>query len=235
MEDDKELLRSVLIDLEPTNCSMRMSRTLDPEKTAPDSLSMNVKLPWRADVRTPDDRSLKGAEWSITLYDGGTGSELTRQHNAIGQLNYLAPMEPGIDDDGFPESCDAWATLDSQTFGLLRGMALSGKLPAGFRLHTHGLTYGWEPDGSGKVWDINARPHAFISDIEIISNLVVPPEREQSETEVDEFWIEPKPQPESPELIAARATTKAIEAIDSRLLWIFVLLAFIAAVVAFRQ
>src|SRR5690606_24902847 len=126
----------------------------------------------REDVRTPSDRSLREAAWSITLYNGGAGSEFSREHNAIGQLSYLAPMEPGIDDDGFPESCAAWAILDASSFALVRDMAVSGRLPRCIRLRARGLRYSWEPDGSGMVWDTEGRPHVAIGEIEIVTDLM---------------------------------------------------------------
>lgn len=222
----------VILDVEPTACQMRMARSRDPEKASPDSLSMSLRLARNADVQTADDRSLRDAQWGITFYENGSGNDLTKQHNAVGLVNYLAAMEPGIDDDGFPESCAAWANVDSQTFALLREMALAGKLPVVFRLRIEGMTYGWAPDGSEKVWDVKDHPNAIINEVEIIANLVDPPKVEMEGKEIDAFWTEPKP--ESAELSVMRGLVKSVEQVNSRIGWVVGLLVLTLAVVAFR-
>ena len=232
MQGKANWLDSVLIDLEPINCSLRLARSLDSDSSSPDSLSMDARLPRRANVRTPSDRSLREAEWSITLYNGGAGSAFSQEHKAIGQLDYLARMEPGIDDDGFPESCAAWAILDPASFALVRDMAVSGRLPECIRLRAQGLTYGWEPDGSGKVWDIEAKPHVAIGEIEIVTDLMNAPDQEAALPDVDDSWIQPKP--ESPELMVARESARLVEGVNSKLRWVVFLLAVTAVAVALR-
>lgn len=233
MENKEELPGPVLIDVEPVGCSMTLTRSRNPEDQLPDSLSMRLRLERRINLRTPDNRSLNGAEWGITFYENGSGNKLTQLHNAVGLINYHEQFtSEHIDIDDVPEACHAWANLDSPTFALLREMALAGKLPRAFRLEARGIEYGWEPDGSGKVWDVMTHKNAVISKVEVISNLVKPPEADQSEEEADAFWSEPKP--ESPELLATRAMTKAIEQVNARLGWVVGLLALTAAVLIFR-
>lgn len=233
MENTEKLPGPVILDVEPTSCSMRMTRSRDPEQHLPDSLSMQLRLARRVEVRTPDDRSLTDAEWAITFYEEGTGNKFTELHNAVGMINYTAEWQSEHDDIGdAPEACHAWANLDSQAFALLRDMAHAGKLPAGFRLHAYGMKYGWAPDGSEKVWDVKAHENAIISKIEIIANFVKPPQAEENDDEVDSFWIEPPK--ESPELVAMRGMAKSVEQVNQHLLWVVGLLALAVAVVIFR-
>lgn len=233
MENEEKLPGPVLIDVEPVGCSMTLTRSLNPKEQLPDSLSMRLRLDRRINLRTPDDRSLKNAEWGITFYENGSGNELTKLHNAVGLINYCEEFKSEhYDIDDWPEACHAWANLDSPTFALLRDMAFAGKLPRAFRLEARGIEYGWEPDGSGKVWDVKTHKNAVISKVEVIANFVAPPEPDQGQEEADSFWIEPKP--ESPELLAARAMTKAIEQVNARLGWVVGLLALVVVVLIFR-
>lgn len=194
---------------------------------------MQLRLSRDCNLRTPDDHSLNHAEWRITFHENGSGNELTKLHNAIGLINYYEESKyEAYDIDDSPEACDAWAILDSPTFALLRDMALTGRLPAAFRLEARGIKYGWEPDGSGKVWDVKTHKNAVIGKVEIISNFVKLAEPGQKREEVDSFWSEPKP--ESPELIATRTMMKALEQVNARLGWVVGLLTLGVAVLIFR-
>lgn len=234
METEEKLPGPVILDVEPISCSLRMTRTRDAAEQLPDSLSMRLQLARRIELRTPDNRSLNAAEWAITFYENGSGNKYTELHKAIGLINYHEEEHyEQYDIDDSPEACYAWANLDSPTFALLRDMALAGKLPAAFRLEAWGIDYGWEPDGSSRVWDVKTHKNAVISKVEVISNLVKLPEaRENDEKEVDSFWIESKP--ESQELLATRAMTKAIAEVNTRLGWMLGFLAVAVATLIFR-
>ena len=123
VEDKDELRGKVIIDLEPVSCSLRMNNTRDEGAADRMSLSMKARLPKGVKVRTTDERSLTNAEWGLTLYGAGVGSQLSERHNAVGQLNYLSEFTSKFDDDDFPESCSAWAILDGDTFNLIRDLA----------------------------------------------------------------------------------------------------------------
>lgn len=228
MENKQDLPGPVMLDVEPVSCSLTMVRSRDPEQQLPDSLSMRLRLAKGIEVRTPDKRSLKDAEWAITLYENGSGNKLTELHNAVGLINYYEERQyDQVDIDDSPEACYAWANIDSKTFLLLRDMALGGKLPSGLRLHARGMGYGWEPDGSAKEWDVKAHKNAVIEKIEVIAALVKLPEVE-SDTgdETDSFWVEPKP--ESAELGAMRGIAKAVDHVNARLGWALGVLGLIA-------
>lgn len=232
MEDKEELPGQVIIDLEPVTCSLRMNHTLERDAVNGASLSMKARLPRGVKFRTPDERSLSTAEWGLTLYGAGAGSQFSERHNAVGQLDYLSEIDSEVDDDGFPESCAAWAILDGDTFNLIRDMALAGKLPVVFRLHVRGIEYGWEPDGSGKVWDIKTHPNTVITEVEVITHFVRPSEGKAEDKEIDPFWIEPAPP--SPELFAMREIAKTVRELNSRLGWTLGLVALMATVMLLR-
>lgn len=231
MENEEALPGPVILDAAPISCSMEIARSRDPATSLPSSLAMRLRL-LDEEVRTPDDRKLTNAIWTLTLYENGSGNEFTRLHNAVGMVNYYEEWHSKHDDmDDSPEACHAWANVDSETFVLLREMALAGRLPTSFRLHVSGMNYGWEPDGSAKVWDVKAHKNAPINKIEIVSSLVKLPATERDAYQNVAF--EP-PTPESPELKAILAATKFIQQVNARLGWVVGLLALIVAITIFR-
>lgn len=231
METEEKLPGPVILDAVPISCSMSMSRSRDEDSPATNSLSMRLIV--HDEVRTPDDRKLNGAEWWMDFYENGSGNELTEQHNAIGLINYYeAWQSEHYDIDDTPESFHAWVNVNSQTFTLLRDMAMAGKLPSSLRLRAMGFTYGWEPDGSTKEWDVKKHKNAVILRIEINTSLVKPSEPVPDSDESDAFQETPPPT-ERPELVAARGITKAIEQVHARIGWVIGLLAVTIAVVIF--
>lgn len=236
MENKEELpgsalLRFALLDLEPVSCSSQLSRSRDQESSH-SSLSMRVRVGKDREVRTPEGRDLKGAEWTVTFQENGTGNKLTKQHNAIGLLNYYGEYHSEYDDDFSPEGCHAWADVDAETFQLLRQMAMTGQLPSSLRMHVQGMNYGWEPDGSSIEWDIKAREAVVINSLEIFTCLVKSPEQDAQADEFNTFAI-PVPAQESLELVAMRGMANAVEQVNARLGWVVALLAVTLAVVIF--
>lgn len=230
MENKEELPGPVILDVVPISCWMEIARSRDPATSLPSSLNMRLRLP--DEVRKPDDSELTNVIWTMTLYENGPGNEFTKLHNAVGMINYFEERRSKHDDiDDSPEGCDAWANVDAETFALLREMALAGRLPSSFRLHVSGMNYGWEPDGSGKVWDVKAHKNASINKLEIVASLVKLPVTEQDEGGESVFA---PPTPESAELAAMRGVAKAVEQVNARLGWVVGLLALTVAVVIFR-
>lgn len=237
METKEELKGKVILDVEPISCSMRMNCSLDPDYPVTNYLAMHLRIV-DGEVRTTDryeladKHELTDVLWTIEFLDRGSGNEFTKQHNAVGMLSHYKEFESKLDEDYYPEACHGWVILDLPTFNLLRDMALEGKLASGMRLHVLGMEYGWEPDGDGKVWDVEAHRSVAITRIEVIANLVRPPEPKEDEVVLDPFWKEAPPP--SPELAAMHEVAKAIERVRARLAWVVVLLALTAVVVIFR-
>lgn len=230
MENKEELPGPVILDVVPISCSLEIARTRDPASSFPSSLTMRLRL--LDQVRTADDRELTNAVWTLTLYENGSGNEFTKLHNAVGMINYYAAWHSKhYDIDDSPEACHAWANVDAETFVLVREMAIAGRLPSSFRLHASGMNYGWEPDGSAKVWDVKEYKNAPINKLEIVASLVKLPDTERDEGE--ELAFAP-PTPESPELKALLAATKSIQQVNVRLGWVVALAAVTAAAVIFQ-
>lgn len=226
--EKEDLPGPVILDVEPISCSMSIARNQDQKLQLHDSLTMRLRV--LDEVRKPDESKLSTAVWTLTLYENGSGNELTKLHDAVGLINYYEAWESS--DMESPESCHAWVNVDGDTFAVLRGMALAGKLPDRMRLHTYGMNYGWEPDGTGKVWDVKAHKNAPISEVNFDSTLIKGPDLVWDEEEGGAVALQPPG--DSPELVAARGMVKAIQQVSTQLSWVIGLLALAVAVLIFR-
>lgn len=118
------------------------------------SIQFDVRLQNRQHVRTPDERSLEDCQWNIELIDSTERSEFALESNALGMLTH----SPAMPDDVFgdlPEACFVWAGLEPTTFNYIWELVMSGRLPQHLTVEVAGLEFGWEPDGSGKIWDVS--------------------------------------------------------------------------------
>lgn len=214
MTEEKVWVPDAIIDAFLERCQLTISRG----EGVTNYDNLNCKLRVVDEVRTPDGRKLNNADWGLELYRGGRGNELTEQNNAIGLLNYY----PSMDDDGVPtpELCAAWVGMDEATFDDFRALAASGKL-RGFRFFLKGIDYGWEPDGSAKEWDIEKYPNAYITAIEIISELHNNGKADDEELNLTSNPTANAPEPENKSINEIAA---ALTRTNSRLTWVLVLL-----------
>lgn len=90
---------------------------------------------------------LESLEGTVSVRAG----PLDPDRELCGQLSYF-PAQPD-DIDYRPASYAADVVVTTQQFMELLQCASQGILPSLISLDVSGLQYGWEPDGSGKVWD----------------------------------------------------------------------------------
>src|SRR5918992_2890614 len=64
-----------------------------------------------------------------------------------------------------PEGCHVSAALNPDTFASLLEVMQTGRFPDWLSVRVKGLSYGWEPDGSGKEWDIGQTRHAPVLEV----------------------------------------------------------------------
>jgi len=147
----------------PTSCAIELNE--HPGNVGAPSIGMRLKLSNRETVRTPNEKSLNDIEWSISVHRGPVSNDYVRAQGAIGALNYYRASE-GID-HSIPEGCCIWAHVQPESFDILSTLALSRRLPSSIRVHAGGLSYGWEPDGSAKVWDVEASKNALVKQLDI--------------------------------------------------------------------
>ncbi len=127
------------------------------------TIAMGLKLEHREDVRLPDNRSLKEVSWSMYLVEATDVADVSEKENNIGAL--FCFEERSRDDDFRPEECHIEAGLNRDIFNALLSAIQAGRLPDRVSVTVHGLEYGWEPDGSGKIWDVKALKRAPVTNL----------------------------------------------------------------------
>lgn len=166
VEESRVSRMPVILDFVPTNCVLKLSEGTE----AGPRLIMGLKMGRHSSICRPNGEQLKGVEWSLELYNGGSANERLKSLAAIGLLNHYPSLDH--EDVSHGELGAAWAHVAEATFDRIAELASRNALPAQIRLHVTGLTYGCEPDGSGKVWDTKATPNAPLQQIEFSFALV---------------------------------------------------------------
>lgn len=118
------------------------------------AISVDAFLEPGTDVRLPTERTLKDANWTATFTEAGTYNDHATELGAIGFLKYW-PGSQSVDDSQ-PETCHVSIALTPELFGALLAGLQSGRLPKAIHIEAKGLEWGWEPDGSGVVWNVEA-------------------------------------------------------------------------------
>lgn len=219
----------VILAFIPTSCSVHL--TQDPDSPSSSSISMHLRLSDGDNVRTPDKRSLNNIEWSISIYEGPVSNEHVKSLGAIGLLNYY----PASDDlgDRIDEGCSVWTHLEKEPFALLSTFVQLGRVPSRVLVFAQGgIQYSWEPDGSGKIWDVQTKETCSVQRLEISLDIVEKSEEEGSATEghrpvtADDL--------QKLERSFASAPSNSLKQINRRLGWILLVAALAAAITIFR-
>lgn len=228
--DKDDLSMPVFLDFVPISCSIQLNQY--PDNSVAPSISMGLRLSGCDNVTTPEERSLNNIEWSISVYQGPVSNEHVQALGAIGMLNYYPATEDV--DYSIEEGCSAWAHLEQEPFSLLSRFVMSGRLPNSVRIHARGggFRYGWEPDGSRKVWDVKTNKNASVEQLEISLGIVGQSENEEPVTEAHR----PVAADDLHTLERSLSATFSgnIERINSRLGWILLIAVLIAAIAFFR-
>lgn len=231
MQSESDDLRMrVILDFAPVRCGADLNQY--PDGSVPPTISMDLRIEPDEDIRTPDERSLREIEWSISLSRGRTTNEHVKRQDAIGLCNYHEAMS-GIDYD-IAEGCPMWAHLDEGTFDSLFHYLLSGRLPDGIRVHASGMRYGWEPDGTGKVWDVNKTPSAAIHQLEICLPFQAPTTPPSDDDDAVEIYPAPSAEFQRLEILISDSIAKPLKSVGILMGWAVLILGVICAVLLFR-
>lgn len=116
------------------------------------SVFLALKLDTRENVETAERRSLKAVEWSINLYEGSEFNAHAKQQQAIGFLSHHPQSKS--DYDYSAESCHGSVALESGTFAPLWNLFVSNRVPDLLSITVKDITYGDDPEGREKIWDV---------------------------------------------------------------------------------
>lgn len=146
------------------------------------TITLTTELAGKCDVITTDGRSLRNSRWSVELVEEDFYSEEAKAQQAVGLLCHSPEYQS--DSDYLAEACFALVAVDQTTFQTVYETLRTGKLPSFISVSVRGLTYDWKPDGSTKVWNVDADKNLYIADISITDTLVsVELERPEEEIE----------------------------------------------------
>lgn len=127
------------------------------------TVSMQLKLERREDVRLPDERSLKDVSWSILLQERVDVVSVPEKEKPIGTLSYLE--EGSGDYDVSPEGCHIQAVINREIFSALLCAIQAGRLPDRVSVTVRGLKYGSDRDGREKIWNVKALENAPVTNV----------------------------------------------------------------------
>ncbi|MGH9990109.1 MAG: hypothetical protein ACREAS_06700 [Nitrososphaera sp.] len=127
------------------------------------TISMQLKLERREDVRLPDERSLKEVRWNMLLRERVYGVGVPEKEEPIGILSYLE--EGSGDYDVSPEGCHIEAVINREIFSALLCAIQAGRLPDRVSVTVRGLKYGSDRDGREKIWNVKALENAPVTNL----------------------------------------------------------------------
>jgi hypothetical protein len=142
------------------------------------TISMQLKLEGRDDVRLPDERSLKDVSWSMLLWERVDVVSVPEKEEPIGILFYLKEVSSRYENLS-PEACHIKAVINQEVFNTLLSAIQAGRLPDRVSVTVRGLEYGPEPDGRGKIWDVKGLERAPVTNVSF-GILLIPSNTESS-------------------------------------------------------
>ena len=127
------------------------------------SVALTLKLEAGEDVETSEKRSLKAAEWSISVYEGNELNAHAKEKQAIGFLVHHAESKSDYDFSG--EACYASVAVESATFAALWNLVTRGRIPDWISITVTDMTYGNDPDGREKIWDVSMNRSVAVTEV----------------------------------------------------------------------
>lgn len=166
--------QGVIITLVPRSAQLHFEEAIDSSLAR--TLSMHLDLDPEENVEMPDGRSLKMLSWTMTLIEGSTYNEFATKEGAIGFVFHLKESADVIDDFS-PELFHVGSVLKPEKFSTLLEILQNGRLPDQIHITVRGLNYGWCPDGSLKIWDIETNPEVFLINMQFNIPLITTDEK----------------------------------------------------------
>lgn len=113
------------------------------------NLSFRVKLSEGETVSLSSGDSLENLEGRVTIKPNS--GEAKEKENGIGSIWYFTASDDGL--SRYPASYIVEAMLPPDQFIELVSAAQIGRIPSVIQVSAEGMSYDWQPDGSGKKWD----------------------------------------------------------------------------------
>ena len=132
---------SPAISFRAISASVQLETTFDGVEQR--MISLRLRLAPGEDVQTLEKRSLRMVEWLMFLSEGSKYNDYATKEEAIGVLAYFES-----------ETCHVNVAITPVAFTELWSLVVGGRLPNWLSITVKGMTYGNDPDGREKVWDV---------------------------------------------------------------------------------
>jgi hypothetical protein len=143
-------------------------------------LSYRVRLGREQSITLTTDEKFAELDGSITLYPDDTEAAFKAEEKAIGVFGYFAAQSDF--EYSFPANYLVQVTVPRAHFDQLVAAARYGRIPSDLSVDVEGMSYDWQPDGSGKKWDNKATDHLSVSSFKYTLPFFVPETTDQHET-----------------------------------------------------
>ena len=118
------------------------------------------------------------------MHEGEEFNASAKERQAIGFLTYHP--ESKMDYDFLPESCSASVAVAAPAFLAMWHLVSQGRLPDWISVSVEDMTYGYDPDGREKIWNIDANRSVAVKEVDFRFPVAAVPKRTSaSEEELD--------------------------------------------------
>jgi len=111
------------------------------------------KMRWRSRINALDGRDLSKVPWSIQIVELDKIAEVAKSSHSVGVCGFSEKFDDP--EHGTDEYFYAHVGLSRSDIELLYYAWVSKKQLKSITFDVPNLNYGWEPDGSGKIWDMS--------------------------------------------------------------------------------
>ncbi len=162
----EEFGRTVILNLVPT--SFRLSINVDNDADESILLVGWVRLEHEESVKLATDEEFNKLEGVLRLIE--QKSEETEDAKPIGWMTYVPEFSSDLDFHKATYQLDI--RIPRRRFELLVSTVSQGRMPSGISINVQGMSYDWQPDGSGKIWDNKKCPQLPIRSLSIGAPLI---------------------------------------------------------------
>ncbi len=152
--------RTVILDLVPTTIRL----LVDVEKGEDEKIVLvgEMKLKSRESMKLSTEEDFEKLEGIFRLVDTG---EKDDDDKPIGVFYYCKESESLLEGYHIRASYTLDVQIPRRRFDALLAAVSQGRLPSGISIKVAGMSYDWQPDGSGKIWDNKSAPQLPIASI----------------------------------------------------------------------
>ena len=194
------------------------------------SLAGTLRLTRKEKVTLSTDENFEQLDGNLSIFER-TSDEPNEDEILLGTIRYSEKLDTV--DLTLPASYNVYIYLPKARFEILLAAVSRGQKPSEIMINIEegGMQYGWQPDGSGKVWDNKTTPELLIKSITFITPLIGGDPSDYLDDRQQEDGMPPS-KAQLNELKERLAELKTV--VHSRLNWLLILVASLLGLVVYR-